>query len=210
MERGAIEPDVAYIAALRRATAAGCARSDRARRTRRASCRSPRPPAGRVTSTSGESKPPLLVSTFATEQALLRDRARPRRRGGAAAATRGASRSSFRWPALALVVLAGVLPALAPEALRAAARRRPARRPRPRCGEPGDEREFLLARFESHDRDPAREGARARAPGPAGEGARRRSRDGRAHAVAQPADGAALGRPGGARSSRSTRPGARS
>jgi PAS domain S-box-containing protein len=144
MERAAIEPDVAYIALYDgngvRLRALGPGPPDAPRELR-----IPRPPVGRMTH-AWESKPQLLVATFATEKRFFVIALDP---GAGAALRQYAQRLTVFIPlaGLALAILAAfyLRSLLKPyDRLLAAAGEAPAS-----LGESGDEREFLQARFES-------------------------------------------------------------
>ncbi len=144
MERAALEPDVAYVAVYdangARLRALGPGPPEAPREAPR-----PRPATGRIVHT-WSAKPPLVVSTFATEKRLFVIALDP----GAGGALRVyARRLSIFIPlaGVALTILAALYlrSLLQPyERLLAAAGEAP-----PAGGESGDEREFLVARFES-------------------------------------------------------------
>lgn len=144
MERGAVEPDVAYLAVYdehgNRLRAFGPGPPEAP-----AKLPGPRPPAGRLTH-RWHSNPVLLVSTFSAGKRVYVIALDP---GPGAALRDYARKLSVFVPvaAVALVVLAGfyLRSLLAPyERLLAAAGGAP-----PAGGEHGDEREYLIARFES-------------------------------------------------------------
>ena len=147
MERGAIEPDVAFIATFdengRRLSSVGPGPPEAPRELP-----GPRPPAGRVVHEWRE-KPPLLFSTFSTGRRIYAIAVDP---GAGTALMVYARRLSLFVPlaSLALVVLAGfyLRSLLKPyERLLEAAGGAPAAERA--GGEQGDERQFLLSRFES-------------------------------------------------------------
>lgn len=144
MERAALEPDVAYIALYdgngARLRALGPGPPDAPRELPH-----PRPPVGRMTH-AWESKPTLLVATFATEKRVFVIALDP---GAGGALRQYAQRLSVFIPlaGLALAILAAfyLRSLLQPyDRLLAAAGEAPAS-----GRESGDEREFLAARFES-------------------------------------------------------------
>jgi signal transduction histidine kinase len=144
MERSAIEPDVAYIASYdengRRISSFGPGPPEAPRELT-----GPRPPAGRVVH-AWRSKPPLLRSTFATGRRYYAIAVDP---GAGAALTEYARKLSVFVPVAAgvLVVLAGfyLRSLLKPyERLLEAAGGAPAT-----GAEQGDERHFVITRFES-------------------------------------------------------------
>jgi signal transduction histidine kinase len=144
MERAALEPDVAYIALYdgngARLRALGPGPPEAPRRLP-----SPRPPVGRMTH-AWESKPTLLVATFATEKRAFVIALDP---GAGGALRQYAQRLSVFIPlaGLALAILAAfyLRSLLEPyDRLLAAAGEAPAS-----LRESGDEREFLVARFET-------------------------------------------------------------
>ena len=144
LERGAIEPDVAYLATYdengRRLSSAGTGPPEAPRLLPE-----PRPAAGRVVH-EWTSRPPLLLSTFATGRRYYAIAVDP---GAGAALNSYARRLSVFVPAaaLALIVLAGfyLRSLLKPyERLLEAAGGAPAG-----GAEQGDERHFLISRFES-------------------------------------------------------------
>jgi signal transduction histidine kinase len=144
MERGAIEPDVAYLATYdengRRLSTAGTGPPEAPRLLPE-----PRPAAGRVVH-EWRSEPPLLLSTFATGRRYYAIAVDP---GAGAALNAYARRLSVFVPAagLALIVLAGfyLRSLLKPyERLLEAAGSAPSG-----GAEQGDERHFLISRFES-------------------------------------------------------------
>lgn len=144
LERGAIEPDVAYLATYdqngRRLTSAGPGPPEAPRLLPE-----PRPPTGRVVH-EWRPEPPLLVSTFATGRRFYTIAVDP---GAGAALNTYARRLSVFVPvaAVALIVLAGfyLRSLLKPyERLLEAAGGVPAT-----GTEHGDERHFLISRFES-------------------------------------------------------------
>jgi signal transduction histidine kinase len=143
MERAAIEPDVAYLALYDangvRLRSLGQGPPDAPRELQ-----NPRPPAGRMTH-AWESKPQLLVATFATEKRYFVIALDP---GAGGALRQYAQRLTIFIPlaGLALAILAAfyLRSLLKPyDQLLAAAGEAPAP-----LRESGDEREFLLARFE--------------------------------------------------------------
>ncbi len=144
MERGALEPDVSYIAlydaagARLRSIGPGPPEAPR-------ELPGPRPAPGRFTH-EWRSEPPLLLATYGTQRRFFAIALDP----GAGAALRGYARKLSIFVPLAgavLVVLAAIYlrSLLQPydRLIAAAGDAPPARR------ETGDEREFLLARFES-------------------------------------------------------------
>ncbi len=142
MERAAIEPDVVYLALYdgggARLRALGQGDAPRA-------LENPRPPVGRITH-AWESKPQLLVATFATEKRFFVIALDP---GAGGALRQYAQRLTVFIPlaGVALAILAALYlrSLLKPyDRLLAAAGEAPAS-----LRESGDEREFLLARFES-------------------------------------------------------------
>ena len=144
MERAAIEPDVAYLALYdgngTRLRVLGPGPPDAPRELQK-----PRPPVGRMTH-AWESKPQLLVATFATEKRYFVIALDP---GAGGALRQYAQRLTVFIPlaGLALAILAAfyLRSLLKPyDQLLAAAGEAPAS-----LRESGDEREFLLARFES-------------------------------------------------------------
>ncbi len=147
MERGAIEPDVAFIATFdengRRLSSVGPGPPEAPRELP-----GPRPPAGRVVHEWRE-EPPLLFSTFSTGRRFYAIAVDP---GAGTPLMVYARRLSLFVPlaSLALVVLAGfyLRSLLKPyERLLEAAGGAPAAERA--GGEQGDERQFLLSRFES-------------------------------------------------------------
>ncbi len=144
MERAAIEPDVVYLALYDgngvRLRALGQGPPDAP-----AALEKPRPPVGRMTHV-WESKPQLLVATFATEKRYFVVALDP---GAGGALRQYAQRLTVFIPlaGVALAILAALYlrSLLRPyDRLLAAAGEAPAS-----LSESGDEREFLLARFES-------------------------------------------------------------
>ena len=149
MERSAIEPDVAFIATYdengRRISSVGPGPAEAPRELP-----APRPPAGRVVH-EWRSNPPVLFSTFATGRRFHAMAVDP---GPGAALMDYARRLSLFVPlaSLALVVLAAfyLRSLLKPyERLLEAAGGAPVAPDARRPGEQGDERQFLLSRFES-------------------------------------------------------------
>jgi len=149
MERSAIEPDVAFIAAYdengRRLNSVGPGPPEAPRELP-----GPRPPAGRVVH-EWRSNPPLLFSVFSTGHRYYTIAVDP---GAGAALTVYARRLSIFVPvaSIVLVVLAGfyLRSLLKPyERLLEAAGAAPAASSAGDGREQGDERQFLLSRFES-------------------------------------------------------------